>query len=54
MPDLGHKRVSDHQGLKDMEVLKTCIERYGGPQTVAKKIGRSLGKIWRSLGRSLG
>jgi hypothetical protein len=35
MPDLGHKRVSDHQDLKVMEVLKTCKfffkERYGGP-----------------------
>ena len=29
--DPGHKRVSDHQGLKVMEVLKNCRERYGGP-----------------------
>ena len=32
--NLGHKIVSDHQGLKYMEVLKTCKERYGGPQRV--------------------
>jgi len=32
--DLGHEIVIDHQGLKYMEVLKTCKERYGGPQRV--------------------
>ena len=32
MPDLGHNRVPNR--LKYMEFLKSCKERYGGPQRV--------------------
>jgi hypothetical protein len=35
--DLGHKRESDHQDLKVMEVLKNCKERYRGSLRVAKR-----------------
>ena len=47
MPDLGHKRVSDHQDLKDMEVLKTCEERNGGPERVGKKDREVLRELLR-------
>ena len=62
MPDLGHEIVSDHQGLKAMEILKTCKKRYGGPRRVCcwcitrsrrdRSLGSSSGKVRRSVGSS--